>query len=239
MPIMRWEATSFGRPVLAIVLVVSLSVFPTVFLPSTPSMWLTGMIFGYGFGFLIIMVGTAIGMSIPYLIGSLFLHRFHGWLERRWPQQIALIKLAGQGGWFQQFRVVVLLRISPFPYALLNYAATITQMKFTPYICGSVVGMVPDAFVNIYSGRLILTLADLKYDRRRMTTVEIIYNVFSAIVAVGIGVGFTFYARRALDGIQSAEAARRHEPVAVPTTGSASVPRNRNGGSSSVPADVV
>lgn len=72
-----------------------------------------------------------------------------------------------------------------------------------------------------------------------MTTVEIIYNVFSAIVAVGIGVGFTFYARRALDGIQSAEAARRHEPVAVPTTGSASVPRNRNGGSSSVPADVV
>lgn len=74
---MRWEATSFGRPVLAIVLVVSLSVFPTVFLPSTPSMWLTGMIFGYGFGFLIIMVGTAIGMSIPYLIGSLFLHRFH------------------------------------------------------------------------------------------------------------------------------------------------------------------
>ncbi|KQK15044.1 uncharacterized protein LOC100823210 [Brachypodium distachyon] len=239
LPIMRWEATSFGRPVLAIVLVVSLSVFPTVFLPSTPSMWLTGMIFGYGFGFLIIMVGTAIGMSIPYLIGSLFLHRFHGWLERRWPQQIALIKLAGQGGWFQQFRVVVLLRISPFPYALLNYAATITQMKFTPYICGSVVGMVPDAFVNIYSGRLILTLADLKYDRRRMTTVEIIYNVFSAIVAVGIGVGFTFYARRALDGIQSAEAARRHEPVAVPTTGSASVPRNRNGGSSSVPADVV
>lgn len=33
---------------------------------------------------------------------------------------------------------------------ILNYVATITQIKFTPYICGSVVGMVPDALVNIY-----------------------------------------------------------------------------------------
>jgi uncharacterized membrane protein YdjX (TVP38/TMEM64 family) len=73
-----------------------------------------------------------------------------GWLEKKWPQQIALIKLAGKGGWFQQFRVVALLRISPFPYTLFNYIATITQIKYTPYICGSVVGMVPDTLVNIY-----------------------------------------------------------------------------------------
>jgi uncharacterized membrane protein YdjX (TVP38/TMEM64 family) len=73
-----------------------------------------------------------------------------GWLEKKWPQQIALIKLAGKGSWFKQFRVVALLRISPFPYTLFNYVATITQIKYTPYICGSVVGMVPDALVNIY-----------------------------------------------------------------------------------------
>ena len=72
------------------------------------------------------------------------------WLEKKWPRQIALIKLAGQGSWFQQFRVAALLRISPFPYALFNYAVTVTEMKFIPYICGSVVGMVPDVFINIY-----------------------------------------------------------------------------------------
>ncbi|KAM0857057.1 hypothetical protein ACQ4PT_048736 [Festuca glaucescens] len=238
LPIMRWEATSFGRPVLAIVLVVSLSLFPIVFLPSTPSMWLTGIIFGYGLGSLIIMAGTAIGMSIPYWIGSLFLHRFHGWLEKKWPQQIALIKLAGKGGWFQQFRVVALLRISPFPYTLFNYVATITQIKYTPYICGSVVGMVPDTLVNIYSGRLILTLADLKYDKRRMTTVEIVYNVISAAVAVLIGVGFTIYARRALDGIQSAEGGRQPELATIPTT-PASELRGSHRSASSIPVDVV
>ncbi|XBI53433.1 hypothetical protein VPH35_035663 [Triticum aestivum] len=239
LPIMRWEATSFGRPVLALVLVMSMSVFPTVFLPSFPSMWLTGIIFGYGLGLLIILVGTGIGMSIPYWIGSLFLHRIHGWLEKKWPQQIALIKLAGRGGWFQQFRVVALLRLSPFPYVMFNYVATITQINFTPYICGSVVGMVPDALVNIYSGRLILALADLKYDQRRMTTVEIVYNVISAIVAVLIGVGFTVYARRALDGIQSAESAQQPEPAVVPAVATSELGGDRHRSSSSVPVDVV
>jgi uncharacterized membrane protein YdjX (TVP38/TMEM64 family) len=72
------------------------------------------------------------------------------WLEKKWPRQIALIKLVGQGSWFQQFRVAALLRISPFPYALFNYAVTVTEMKFVPYIWGSVIGMVPDVFINIY-----------------------------------------------------------------------------------------
>jgi hypothetical protein len=62
-----------------------------------------------------------------------------------------------------------------------------------------------------------------------MTTVEIVYNVISAVVAVLIGVGFTIYARRALDGIQSVESARQPEPNAMPTAGSAS----------SIPVDVV
>jgi uncharacterized membrane protein YdjX (TVP38/TMEM64 family) len=40
-------------------------------------MWLAGMIFGYGIGFVIIMVGTTIGMVLPYLIGLVFRERIH------------------------------------------------------------------------------------------------------------------------------------------------------------------
>lgn len=75
-PMMQWEATAFGRPVLAMVLIASLAFFP-VLLPSGPSMWLAGMIFGYGLGFVIIMVGTTIGMVLPYLIGLLFRDKIH------------------------------------------------------------------------------------------------------------------------------------------------------------------
>ncbi|GER41915.1 SNARE associated Golgi protein family [Striga asiatica] len=89
-PLLQWEATAFGRPILALVLVASLALFPVFLIPSGPSMWLAGMIFGYGLGFLIIMVGTTIGMTLPYLIGLLFHDRIHQWLKR-WPKHAAMI----------------------------------------------------------------------------------------------------------------------------------------------------
>ncbi|GJN31606.1 hypothetical protein PR202_gn00107 [Eleusine coracana subsp. coracana] len=181
-PMMQWEASAFGRPVLAIVLVASLALFPVILVPSGPSMWLAGMIFGYGWGFLIIMA----------------------WLTK-WPQQIALIKLAGEGNWFQQFRVVALFRISPFPYTIFNYAVTVTEIKFNPYLCGSIAGMVPEAFIYIYSGRLIRTLANMKYGNYKMTPVEITYNIISFIIAIILTIAFTIYAKRALNDIKMSE----------------------------------
>ncbi|XVE91073.1 hypothetical protein DITRI_Ditri20bG0126700 [Diplodiscus trichospermus] len=148
-PIMQWEATAFGRPVLAVVLVTSLALFPVFLIPSGPSMWLAGMIFGYGLGFLIIMVGTTIGMVLPYLIGLLFRERIHHWLKK-WPQTAAVVRVAGEGSWFHQFRVVALFRVSPFPYTIFNYAIVVTRMRFWPYLFGSIAGMIPEAFIYIY-----------------------------------------------------------------------------------------
>ncbi|KAI0529460.1 hypothetical protein KFK09_002010 [Dendrobium nobile] len=203
-PLMKWEATAFGRPVLALILVASLALFPVVLLPSGPSMWLAGMIFGYGFGFIIIMVGTTIGMVLPYLFGSLFRERLHAWLMR-WPREASVIRLAGQGNWFQQFRVVAVFRISPFPYTIFNYGVVVTDMRFGPYLCGSIAGMIPEAFIYIYSGRLIRTLADMQYGSYRMRPLEIAYNIFSFVVAVVLTVAFTIYARRALNDLKFAE----------------------------------
>lgn len=205
MPLMQWEATAFGRPVLALVLIASLALFPVILVPSGPSMWLAGMIFGYGLGFVIIMVGTTIGMILPYLIGMLLRDRIHAWLKR-WPQQAEVVRLAGEGSWFQQFRVVALFRISPFPYTIFNYAIVVTNMKFGPYISGSIAGMIPEAFIYIYSGRLIRTLADMHYGNYRMSTVEIVYNIVSFVIAVVITVAFTIYAKRALNELKGAEA---------------------------------
>uniref|UniRef100_A0A1D1Z7Y4 TVP38/TMEM64 family membrane protein slr0305 n=1 Tax=Anthurium amnicola TaxID=1678845 RepID=A0A1D1Z7Y4_9ARAE len=204
LPIMRWEATAFGRPVLALILVASLALFPVFLVPSGPSMWLAGMIFGYGLGFVIIMVGTTIGMVLPYLIGLLFHDRIHTWLKK-WPKNAAIIRLVGEGSWFHQFRVVAIFRISPFPYTIFNYAVVATNVKFGPYFCGSIAGMIPEAFIYIYSGRLIRTLADVQYGHHSMTTVEIVYNIISFVIAVVMTVLFTVYAKRALADLEKAE----------------------------------
>ncbi|KAK4270587.1 hypothetical protein QN277_019376 [Acacia crassicarpa] len=213
-PIMEWEATAFGRPVLALVLIASLALFPVLLIPSGPSMWLAGMIFGYGLGFVIIMVGTTIGMVLPYLIGLLFRDRIHQWLKR-WPQNAALIRLVGEGSWFDQFRVVALFRISPFPYTIFNYAVVVTNMRFWPYLLGSISGMVPESFIYIYSGRLIRTLADAQYGKHRMTTVEIVYNIISFIIAVVTIVVFTVYAKRTLNELKMAQAAEQEAASSV------------------------
>ena len=70
-PLMGWETRTFTRPVLALVLIGSLALLPVILMPSGPSMWVAGMTFGYGYGFLIIMVGTLIGISIPFFIARM------------------------------------------------------------------------------------------------------------------------------------------------------------------------
>ncbi|KAG0501668.1 hypothetical protein HPP92_001740 [Vanilla planifolia] len=203
-PMMQWEATAFGRPVLALVLVVSLAIFPAVLLPSGPSMWLAGMMFGYWLGFVLIMVGTTMGMILPFSLGSLFREHLRMCLKR-WPREASVIRLAGNGSWLKQFRVVALFRISPFPYTIFNYVVVVTDMRFGPYICGSIVGMIPEAFIYIYSGRLMRTLANMEYGSYKMTPVEISYNVLSSVVAVALTIAFTVYGRRTLSGLKIAE----------------------------------
>lgn len=203
-PTLHWEATAFGRPVLALVLVASLALFPVFLIPSGPSMWLAGMIFGYGLGFVIIMAGTTVGMILPYFVGLFFRDRIHQWLKR-WPHMAAMIRLVGEGSWFHQFRVVAIFRISPFPYTVFNYAVVVTKMRFWPYFWGSVAGMAPESFIYIYSGRLIRTFADVQYGNHHLTTVEIVYNVISFIIAIVTIVAFTVYAKRTLRQLESEE----------------------------------
>ncbi|CAH1450879.1 unnamed protein product [Lactuca virosa] len=203
-PMMEWEATEFGRPTLALILVASLALFPIVFLPSGPSMWLAGMIFGYGLGFVIIMVGTTIGMVLPYLIGLCFRDLIHQWLKK-WPRTAAMIRMAGEGDSFQQFRVIALFRISPFPYTIFNYAIVVTSIMFWPYLFGSIAGMIPEAFIYIYSGKLLRTFANVQYGNHEMSPLEIIYNVISFIVAAVMTVCFTVYGKKGLTKLEHEE----------------------------------
>ncbi|XP_059443323.1 uncharacterized protein LOC132175396 [Corylus avellana] len=198
-PIINWETTTFSTPVLAVLVVASVALFPTVLLPSSPSMWVAGMTFGYGYGFLLIMSGVAVGVSLPYFIGSLFYHKIHGWLEK-YPKRASILRSAGEGNWFHQFRSVALIRISPFPYIIYNYCAVATNVKYGPYILGSLVGIVPEIFVAIYTGILIRTLAD---ERHSLSAPQIVFNVVGFAATVATTIFFTLYAKRQLGHLQT------------------------------------
>ncbi|PQQ07862.1 transmembrane protein 64 [Prunus yedoensis var. nudiflora] len=73
-----------------------------------------------------------------------------GWLEK-YPKRASVLRSAGEGNWFHQFRAVTLIRISPFPYIIYNYCAVASNVKYVPYLLGSLAGMVPETFVAIYT----------------------------------------------------------------------------------------
>lgn len=73
-PITNWERNRFSPSELAVMLFGSIALFPTLLLPSSPSMWMAGMLFGYVLGFMLIISAAAVGVSLPFFIGSIF-HR--------------------------------------------------------------------------------------------------------------------------------------------------------------------
>ncbi|KVH95435.1 SNARE associated Golgi protein, partial [Cynara cardunculus var. scolymus] len=168
-PILNWETATFTKPMLAVLLFASMALFPTILLPSTPSMWVTGMTFGYG-----------------------------------------------EGDWFNQFKAVVLLRVSPFPYIMYNYCAVATGVKFGPYLLGTLVGMVPEIFIAM--GIVIGTLADASNDERSFSAPQIICTVVGFVLTVVTTMGVTVYAKRRLikkNLLVSEEKIRRHHVTVV------------------------
>ncbi|CAD5196953.1 unnamed protein product [Musa acuminata subsp. malaccensis] len=200
-PFLNWEMATFSRPVLGLLLFACIALFPTMILPSSPCMWIAGMTFGYGYGFLLIMAGSSIGMSLPFFVGSFFRHNIHRWLEK-WPKKAAIVKLAGEGDWFHQFRAVVLLRISPFPYIIFNYAAVATNVEYGPYISGSLVGTIHETFITIYSGRLLQSLADATNTGGFLSLEQVIYDVIGFCIAAAATAAITIYAKKTLQTLQ-------------------------------------
>ncbi|GJP42317.1 hypothetical protein CLOM_g1898 [Closterium sp. NIES-68] len=183
-----------------------MGLFPVVFIPTGPSMWLIGIVFGYAWGFILIMVGSLIGQSLPYFIGHWLFHaRVQAWLADH-PRNAAVLRLAEAGGWWHQYRVTLLLRFSPFPFLLFNYAVTATRIRYAPYISASMTAMIPEAFFTIYCGRLISDLAEAH--KRHITVVELIYELIGLAAAGVVLLLLMVHGKRALQQLEEEERAK-------------------------------
>ncbi|XP_021756233.1 Golgi apparatus membrane protein TVP38-like [Chenopodium quinoa] len=204
-PVVLWLIQTCSPPVLAAILFAAIALCPLLLLPTVQFKWIVGMTFGYGIGFLLIMAAVTVAVSLPYFIAYyLFLHKIEKWLIDH-PEKAAFVKFAGEGDWSHQFRFVALLRLSPFPYVVFNYVAVVTGVKYSSYLVGTLIGMVPEVLLAMYSGKLFRTVAQAMEEHTHVSKYHLIFDgigfCLSAVSTIAIG----FYAKRRLKQLQEVE----------------------------------
>ncbi|WP_410500621.1 TVP38/TMEM64 family protein [Chroococcidiopsis sp. SAG 2025] len=154
-----------------------------------------GVVYGAIFGSIYVFIGATLGATAAFLVGR-YLAR--GWVAKKIAgnQKFQVIDEAvGKEG----FKIVLLTRLSPiFPFSLLNYALSITQVSLKDYFLGSV-GMLPGTIMYVYLGSLASSLATLNSsDRPTNSTVVWIIRIIGFIATVTVTLYVTRIARKAL-----------------------------------------
>ena len=135
----------WGLLVLAVVYIIA-----TVFmLPGSILTLGAGAAFGPVQGTLAVMVGSVLGALAAFLVGRYFAREFVEQKAKDNPKFNAIDQAVGREG----FKIVLLTRLSPiFPFNLLNYLFSITNVRTRDYFLASWLGMIPGTIMYVYVG---------------------------------------------------------------------------------------
>jgi uncharacterized membrane protein YdjX (TVP38/TMEM64 family) len=140
------ELGGWGAPMVA-ALFVPASVF---MLPGSPIGIATGFAFDFPIALASVVLFSNLGAQAAFVIGRwLFRDSISSWVAANPKRQAVERAVSSQG-----FRVVFLLRLSPLiPFNALNYALSVSRVKFRSYALGTFLGMLPGSllFVSVAS----------------------------------------------------------------------------------------
>ncbi len=126
--------------------------------PATLLILLAGYFYGAVAAFLAVSGGMVVAAGAIFLFGRTVAR---GWIVARLgqdPRFQALDHAVAEGG----FRLVLLLRLSPlFPFVLLNYAFSLTRVRFRSYLLASWLGMTPHIVLWIFIGSTVQDFTQL------------------------------------------------------------------------------
>ncbi len=128
-----------------------------IFLPSTPFMILSGILFGFKFGLLYSLIG---GLTSSILVFKISRHLGKEWVEnilqKKYLSQIDRYneRLASNG-----LLDLIILRILPImPLNILNILMGISRISLRNYIIGTIFGLLPSIIITVYFGNLLVKI---------------------------------------------------------------------------------
>ena len=147
------------REVAAVLFVAAYVLAAVLVLPGSILTVAAGLLFGLPLGVALTSAAATLGASAAFAVGR-FAAR--DWVAQRVatrPRFHALVAAAGSRG----FLFVLLARLSPLiPYNLLNYALSVTSVRFRDYLLATWLGMLPATVLYVYTGSIAKSLADPK-----------------------------------------------------------------------------
>jgi uncharacterized membrane protein YdjX (TVP38/TMEM64 family) len=166
-----------------------------VLIPASILMLLAGYFYDVPPAAAAVSLGATVAAGVIFLVGKT---AARGWVEARFgrhPYFLALDQAIAENG----FRIVLLTRLSPFfPFIFLNYAFSLTRVKFRAYLLGTFLGMLPTVALWVYLGSTIKDLGQLLQGRVAGHLGHTILTVIGLLATLAVTVLVTGMARRAL-----------------------------------------
>lgn len=117
------------------------------FIPRLAVTAAAAVVFGPWQGFALGLIGATCGAAASFLLAR---HAFAGWLAPRLRARLPAVFAAAEAG---GIRTVAAMRLLPtVPHAAVNYAFGLTNVAFSSYLAGSLIGMVPSTIAGVSIG---------------------------------------------------------------------------------------
>lgn len=140
--------------VLAPLIFILLYTFGTFFIPATPFMLASGILFGFKYGLLYTMISSFLSSCIVFYIsrklGKVWVEKI---LEHKYLKHLHEYNKRLETGAIWD---VIILRVTPImPFNALNILLGVSKIKIQDYIIGTMLGLIPTNVLGVYLGALI------------------------------------------------------------------------------------
>lgn len=178
-----------------VVIVITMMIVCVTSLPGAPLTLGCGFLFGVWKGTLIATAGATLGASAAYVLGRTFARN---WVKRSISRRARFARL-DRATQHHGFTIVLLSRLSPlFPFNLLNYAFSVTAVKFRDYFIATMLGVIPACFVWVYMGTFMKTIAEVATGKVDPSTVKPWVLVLSLVITLIAMVILAYVAKKML-----------------------------------------
>ena len=152
-----------------------------------------GVAFGLWAGFCWVILANVCGAAIGFwCYRLLFRHRLQLILNRHPKMKAVTDAVASKG-----FKLMVLLRLGPFNYSMLNAVLGASQVRFLPFML-ALVGAFPGNFATVYFGTVAKHIAQKRAGTDNLDTTHEIVLIAGFVVTIIVCLFIAHVARHAL-----------------------------------------